>query len=113
MTIAPELDGAIDLIRLGRDRGIWMSLGHTVADCTCALAAIDAGACGATHTFNAMRSYDHREPGVLGAVLTDERVWCEMICDFVRSAFFGSMTEIPIEEISCNEDAHHVTDVVV
>ena len=62
MTIAPELDGAIDLIRLDRDRGIWMSFGHTVADCTCAPAAIDAGACGTTHTFNAMRSYDHREP---------------------------------------------------
>jgi N-acetylglucosamine-6-phosphate deacetylase len=86
MTVAPEIDGAEDLIRLGAEHGVWMSLGHTVASCAEAQAAIEAGARGATHTFNAMRAYDHREPGVLGAVLTDDRVWCEMICDFVHLA---------------------------
>ena len=86
MTAAPEIDGGFDLIRYGAERGVWMSLGHTVADCACAKAAIEAGARGATHTFNAMRAYDHRDPGVLGAVLTDDRVFCEMICDFVHLA---------------------------
>ena len=43
--------------------------------------AVDKGACRATHTFNAMRGYNHREPGVLGLALDDDRVSCELICD--------------------------------
>ena len=86
ITIAPEEDGAIELIREGVRRGIHISLGHTVSDYETAKAAIDAGARGATHTFNAMKPYDHRDTGVLGAVLTDDRVYCEAICDFVHLA---------------------------
>lgn len=86
MTIAPERENACQVIALGRQRGVRMSIGHTYATYAEARAAIDAGAVGATHTFNAMRSYDHREPGVLGAVLTDPTITCEAICDTVHIA---------------------------
>ena len=86
MTVAPEEEGAPQLVRMGVARGIHMSLGHTVSDHASAMAAIEAGARGSTHTFNAMKPYDHRDTGVLGAVLTDDRVFCEMICDFVHLA---------------------------
>lgn len=86
VALAPELDGALALIRRGVARGVQMSLGHTLATYVEAMAAIEAGASFATHTFNAMRAYDHREPGVLGAVLTEDRVTCEMIADMVHLA---------------------------
>lgn len=86
ITVAPEEEGALQLIRMGVERGIHMSLGHTVSDHASAMAAIDSGARGATHTFNAMKPYDHRDTGILGAVLTDDRVFCEMICDLVHLA---------------------------
>ena len=86
MTIAPERENAPEIIAEGKTRGIRMSVGHTMATYEETVRAIDAGASGATHTFNAMRSYNHRESGVLGAVLTDNRVTCETICDFVHLA---------------------------
>ena len=86
ITLAPEEEGEIRLVREGAKRGIHTSMGHTVSDLDTAKAAIDAGARGATHTFNAMKPYDHRDVGVLGAVLTDDRVFCEAICDFVHLA---------------------------
>ena len=86
MTIAPERENALDVIREGVKNGVRMSLGHTMATYAEAMAAIDAGANHATHTFNAMRSYNHRESGVLGAVLTTESVTCEAICDMVHLA---------------------------
>ena len=84
MTIAPEVNGALDVIRLGSRLGVRMSLGHSMATYEEAMKGIEAGATGSTHTFNAMRSYDHREPGILGAVLTDDRIICEAICDLVH-----------------------------
>ncbi|MBQ9131793.1 MAG: N-acetylglucosamine-6-phosphate deacetylase [Clostridia bacterium] len=84
MTIAPELVNALDVIRDGVKKGVRMSLGHTGATYGEAMAGIEAGATGATHTFNAMRPYGHRDPGVLGAVLTDARVDCEVICDMIH-----------------------------
>ena len=86
MTIAPERENAIDVIREGVKWGVRMSLGHTMATYDEAMAAIEAGACHATHTFNAMREYHHREPGVLGAVLTHPSVSCEAICDMIHLA---------------------------
>ncbi len=86
MTIAPERENAIEVIAEGARRGVRMSLGHTLATYEQAMAAIEAGATGATHTFNAMASLTHREPGILGAVLTDPRVTCEAICDMVHLA---------------------------
>ena len=84
MTIAPDRENAPEIIKEGVCRGIRMSIGHTDADYETAMKAIDAGATGATHTFNAMRPLNHRDPGVLGAVLTDGRVVCEVICDMVH-----------------------------
>ena len=84
MTIAPERENALEIIKEGKKRGIRMSIGHTMATYEQAMAAVEAGATGATHTFNAMRSLLHRDPGVLGAVLTEPSVSCEVICDFVH-----------------------------
>ncbi len=81
MTIAPERENALDIITEGIKRGVRMSIGHTMATYDEAMAAINVGAENATHTFNAMRSFGHRDPGVLGAILTDDRIYCEAICD--------------------------------
>lgn len=84
ISMAPELEGGLDLVRHAASRGVKVSMGHTDAKYDEAMAAIDAGASRMTHTFNASRPINHREPGVLGAVLTDDRVYCEMICDLVH-----------------------------
>ena len=81
ITLAPEQEGALDLIPYAVSRGLTVSMGHTTATYEQAQAAIRAGASQTTHTFNAMRAYNHREPGVLGAALTEPSVRCEMICD--------------------------------
>ena len=86
LTIAPEVDGALDLIRHAASHGIRVSLGHSNAKATEMLAAIAAGASSATHTFNAMRALDHREAGILGTVLDDERLYAELICDGIHVA---------------------------
>ena len=86
MTVAPELPGAEEMIAAAVALGVWVSMGHTEATAAEARAGIAAGATGATHTFNAMRALDHREPGVLGVVLDDKRVWAELICDGVHVA---------------------------
>jgi len=84
LTIAPELDGAMELIATASARGVCVSLGHSDADFPTTERAIDAGARHATHTFNAMRPLDHRDPGILGAVLTDARVSADVIADGVH-----------------------------
>jgi N-acetylglucosamine-6-phosphate deacetylase len=82
--MAPELSGAQELVAAARAAGIIVSLGHTDATYAQAMAAIDRGASHAAHTFNAMRSFDHRETGVLGAVLTTPAVTAELIADGVH-----------------------------
>ena len=84
ITIAPELDGAEELIASAAKRGVCVSLGHSAADLDSSKRAIAAGARHATHTFNAMRPIEHREPGILGAVLTDERVSADLIADGIH-----------------------------
>lgn len=74
----------LDLIRHATAQGVRISLGHTNATAAEANAAIDAGAASATHTFNAMRPLDHREPGVLGTVLDRNDLFAELICDGVH-----------------------------
>jgi N-acetylglucosamine-6-phosphate deacetylase len=86
LTIAPELAGATELIAYATSLGVRCSLGHSNALASEARAGIDAGATSATHTFNAMRALNHREPGVLGAVLDNERLYAELICDGVHVA---------------------------
>ncbi len=84
MTIAPDLDGAAEVIAEAVNRGVCVSLGHSDADLAAAERGITAGARHATHTFNAMRPLDHRSPGILGAVLTDRRVSADIIVDGVH-----------------------------
>jgi N-acetylglucosamine-6-phosphate deacetylase len=86
LTIASELDGAVQTIAEGVLLGMQSSLGHSNATFAQANAGIDAGARHATHTFNAMRSLDHREPGILGAVLSDDRVTADLIADGLHVA---------------------------
>src|ERR1035437_10359475 len=84
MTIAPELDGAPEVIAEAARRGVCVSLGHSDADFDATERGITAGARHATHTFNAMRPLDHRSHGILGAVLTDGRVSADIIADGVH-----------------------------
>lgn len=84
VTIAPEIDGAMDAIRQMVDLGAAPAVGHTDASLEQARAAIDAGASVATHLFNAMRPIHHREPGPVLALVEDERVTVEMIGDGVH-----------------------------
>jgi N-acetylglucosamine-6-phosphate deacetylase len=86
LTIAPEVPGAIELIAHATSSGVRVSLGHTNATAAEAQAAIVAGASTATHTFNAMRPLDHREPGILGTVLDTPTLFAELICDGIHVA---------------------------
>ena len=84
MTIAPELDGALEVIAEAARRGVCVSIGHSDADLKSAKAGVAAGARHATHTFNAMRPLDHREPGIIGEVLTDAQVSADIIADGIH-----------------------------
>ncbi len=84
VTLAPELDGAIDAVREFTEAGVIVAIGHTDATEAQVRPAVDAGATVATHLFNGMRPLHHREPGPIGALLDDERVTVELICDLVH-----------------------------
>ncbi len=85
--LAPEgSPSSLDLIRHATAQNVRISLGHSNAPAEETIAAIDAGAISATHTFNAMRPLDHREPGILGTVLDDDRLYAELICDGIHVA---------------------------
>ena len=81
MTLAPEIPGALELLHHAISRGVRISLGHSDALAAQARAGITAGASSATHTGNAMRAFDHREPGLLGVVLDEQTLFAEIICD--------------------------------
>lgn len=81
VTLAPELDGGLDLIRWLTARGHRVSLGHSAATFDQAVEAIDAGARQATHLFNRMPPMHHRVPGLAGAVLQSQDVAAELVCD--------------------------------
>jgi N-acetylglucosamine-6-phosphate deacetylase len=84
LTIAPELDGAREVIAEANKRGVCVSIGHSDADLAAARAGILAGARHATHTFNAMRPLDHRAPGILGEVLSNSNLSADIIADGVH-----------------------------
>lgn len=84
VTLAPELPGAIEAIRIVVEAGAIAAVGHTAADGDSARAAIDAGATVATHLFNAMPPLLHRDAGPVGVLLADARVTCEVIGDGVH-----------------------------
>jgi N-acetylglucosamine-6-phosphate deacetylase len=84
MTIAPELPGAAELIAHATALGVRCSMGHSDAMVCEAEAGFVAGARSATHTFNAMRSMDHREPGLAAYVLDKRSLFAEIICDGIH-----------------------------
>lgn len=84
MTIAPELPGAVETIQYARTLGVHPSLGHSNATYQEAQAGISVGADHATHTFNAMRALDHRDPGILGAVLENDELTADIIADGIH-----------------------------
>jgi N-acetylglucosamine-6-phosphate deacetylase len=81
MTIAPELPNALEVIARASDLGVRVSLGHSDADTAAAKAGVKAGAVTATHTYNAMRNFDHKASGLVGEVLTNDHLFAELICD--------------------------------
>jgi N-acetylglucosamine-6-phosphate deacetylase len=84
MTVAPEIEGAIELIEHATRLGVRVSLGHSNADTAEAERGIAAGGRSATHTYNAMRALDHRDPGLLGTVLDTDTLYAELICDGIH-----------------------------
>ena len=86
LSLAPEQDGALSLMDYARSKGLRVGIGHSMATFEEAERAIAAGATVAVHVFNAMRPFHHRDPGLLGAVLVDQRISCELICDGVHVA---------------------------
>jgi N-acetylglucosamine-6-phosphate deacetylase len=81
VTLAPELPGALAAVRRVAESGAVAAIGHSDATYEQAVRAIDAGARLATHLFNAMRPFRHREPGIVGAAMDHPEVVCELIND--------------------------------
>lgn len=84
LTLAPELQGAEEFAAHAVARGVRVSVGHSNATAAETHRVIAAGATSATHTFNAMRPLDHREPGILGTVLSTDSLYAELICDGIH-----------------------------
>lgn len=83
-TLAPELQGALTVLELARSHGLRVGIGHTNATHEEAERAIAAGATHAVHMYNAMRPFAHRDSGIIGAVLVDDRACAELICDGIH-----------------------------
>lgn len=81
LDLAPEMEGSLALLEYARGRGVRVGIGHSNATYAEAEAAIAAGATHAVHLYNAMRPFSHRDPGIIAAALTDDRVSAELICD--------------------------------
>lgn len=86
LTIAPELERALEVISSAASRGVCVSIGHSNADLAQAAAGVKAGAKHTTHIFNAMRRMTHRDPGVLGELLTNNVVTADIIADGLHVA---------------------------
>lgn len=84
VTVAPEEPNGIEFVREASKDGITVSLGHTIANYDIASAAYAAGASHATHLYNGMPSFLHREPGVIGAVCDAPHAKAELICDGIH-----------------------------
>lgn len=84
ITMAPELEGADEVIKRATELGIVVSAGHTNATNDQIKHSIEMGVSQGTHLYNAMSPMNHREPGTVGALLCNRDVKCELICDFVH-----------------------------
>lgn len=81
ITVSPEVEGVVEAIPAFKKLGMQVAIGHSGADYETAMAAIRNGAWGATHTGNAMKLLHQHFPAIWGAVLEDDQVYCEIICD--------------------------------
>jgi N-acetylglucosamine-6-phosphate deacetylase len=81
VTVAPEIDGVLELVRALADAGHIVSVGHSGATYAQGLEGIDRGARHATHLFNRMPPFSHRAPGLVGAVIDSPSVRAEIVCD--------------------------------
>ncbi|MEL7208076.1 MAG: N-acetylglucosamine-6-phosphate deacetylase, partial [Actinomycetota bacterium] len=86
VTLAPELPGAVAATERLVEAGVVVSIGHTGADRAQVAEVVDAGATSVTHLFNAMAPFHHRDPGVIGAVLDDDRLSVGLIGDGIHVA---------------------------
>ncbi len=102
LTIAPELPGAAELIAHATARGVRCSMGHSNARVCESEAGYVAGARSATHTFNAMRAIDHREPGLAAYVLDKRSLFAEIICDGIH------VDPLMVRLFSRAKDADHI-----
>lgn len=84
LTIAPEVPGALEVIAEVSRRNVCVSIGHSDAELPIAIEAVKAGARHATHTFNAMRPLDHRNPGIIGEVLSNDSISADIIVDGIH-----------------------------
>jgi N-acetylglucosamine-6-phosphate deacetylase len=84
LTIAPEVPEAMEVIAEAARRNVCVSIGHSDAEMPVAQDAVKAGARHATHTFNAMRPLDHREPGIIGEVLSNDQLSADIIVDGIH-----------------------------
>lgn len=84
VSIAPEKPGALEVISYLKSKDITVALAHSSASFEESEAGINCGATVATHLYNGMREFNHREPGIIGAALLDERVYCEIIYDQIH-----------------------------
>jgi N-acetylglucosamine-6-phosphate deacetylase len=84
VTVAPEIPGGLELIKYLAKKNIISSIGHTNATYAQAVAGIKAGARSTTHLFNAMSPLQHRNPGVVGAILDNDEIFAELILDGVH-----------------------------
>jgi N-acetylglucosamine-6-phosphate deacetylase len=84
LTLAPELNGIDALLIMAQHFGVITAMGHSNATLAEAKAAADRGVCYAVHTFNAMRAFVHRDPGIVGEVLVDDRIFAEIIADGIH-----------------------------
>lgn len=81
VSLSPEIKGSYDIIEQLVNSNIAVSLAHTDATFEEAKKAVDLGATRITHLYNAMRPFNHRDTGILGCALLDDRLSCELICD--------------------------------
>lgn len=81
ITVSPEVEGVVEMITAIKELGMQVAIGHSGADYETSMAAIAAGAMASTHTGNAMKLLHQHFPAIWGAVLEDDEVYCEVICD--------------------------------
>ena len=84
VTVAPEEPNGIEFVKKATEDGITVSLGHTTASYNIAAEAFAAGACHATHLYNGMPPFHHRDPGVIGAAYDAPHAKVELICDGIH-----------------------------